>query len=110
MEEDRRVCNTDDLIALAFRSRDFARSVDRNGLAEILDPDGVHLLAMLLWGHNMDKANAILHHRVRVYCKVKGSDEPTEFQMDIRDDDWKKLHRAKSFMELTAELAAGGEE
>lgn len=109
MEEDRRVCGTDDMIALASRSRNFARSVDRNGLAKILDPDGVHLLAMLLWGHNMDKANAVLHHRVRVYCKVKGSDEPTEFQMDIRDDDWKKLHPAETFKELTARLAASEE-
>lgn len=83
------------------------RILEANGVAlglnqriqvpEDIDPDGAHLLIMLLFGHNMD-AGTEMHHRVQVYMKRKDSDEAIIALMDIMDDDWQALQPASSLV------------
>lgn len=86
-----RISNTPDLIALCKQAErnEFNRQVSEEFQA-MLDPDGVHLYVLVLWGHNYD-VGGILHHRVQVYAKVYGQTEPVMTFLDIADDDWKRL-------------------
>jgi hypothetical protein len=92
--DDYRVCNTADLRLLSSRSTDSHRiPADVN---ERLDPEGSHVLNLVLWGHNVDNPDNDLHHRVRVLAKLSGTNEPSEpFLLDIRDTDWKRLMTAE---------------
>jgi hypothetical protein len=92
MSEDIRMCSRDDLVELAKRAKRhrFNRQTSIPRLEVNLDPDGVNVLSILLWGHNVDHA-PVLHHRVRVLAKMTGADGPTVFQLDVADTDWQEL-------------------
>lgn len=55
-----------------------------------LDPDGFHVLSLILYGHNMDSA-PVLHHRALVLIKVTDSDDPVEVALDVPDAQWTGL-------------------
>lgn len=89
---DIRVCNTGTLLRLNRQAikHDLNRTLDHKALTKALDPEGNHILSIVLWGHNVDSAPE-LHHRVQVLAKVNGSEAPTTTILDVLDADWKRL-------------------
>lgn len=89
-----RVCNTEDLIVLARRSARMNRGISAEWLMANADPDGVHLLVMALFGHNMD-TGGILQHRIHVLVKTKWNSDPELLTMDILGADWSRAMLAE---------------
>lgn len=90
-----KICTTEDLKRLARRAE--ALHLNRQiEVPEDIDPDGVHVLGMVLYGHNMDAGGhgSLLHHRTRLYMKVRDSMDPVEAFLDVLDDDWRMLQSA----------------
>lgn len=56
-----------------------------------VDPEGAHLLARVLFGHNQDAADVPLHHRCRLLVKVTDSNDPAWAWIDVLDEDWQRL-------------------
>jgi hypothetical protein len=55
-----------------------------------LDPDGFHVLELVLYGHNMDFA-PVLHHRAMLHMKFAGRIKPETAFLDIPDEVWQTL-------------------
>lgn len=94
---DARVVNTADLKVL--NSKAVLGGMNRalsDAAVAALDPDGLHVLDLVLYGHNMD--STVLHHRTRVLFKLVGSDAPAEAFLDVLDEDWKRLRTAASVL------------
>lgn len=100
-----RVCNTDDLVVVTDNSRKAGlnRHLLPDGIAS-LDPDGVHVLNLVLWGHNADTAPR-LHHRVIALLKVSGFTDPVTTTIDVLDSDWVRLHHIPD--DVSAALGGG---
>lgn len=67
-----------------------------------LDPDGTHILSLMLYGHNMDwDTTRPLHHRAYALLKLKdrGPDDPYTLMLDITDQRWRSLPSAESLRE-----------
>jgi hypothetical protein len=47
-----------------------------------LHPEGLNVVTLVIWGHNMDSAD-ILHHRCLVLARVLTLNEPVEVFLDI---------------------------
>lgn len=88
---DYRIMTTDDLTALNRRARSLglSRKLPQE-LIDVLDPKGIHVAGLVLFGHNSD-APGKLHHRTRVLAKVTDTDEPSEGFLDMRAEDWNRL-------------------
>lgn len=89
---DHRVCNTRTLRALnasAVRN-EFNRALGDEFMETEVDPDGIHVLGLALWGHNADTA-PILHHRADVLIKIRDTDIPVRAFLDVSDEDWQAL-------------------
>lgn len=84
---DNKVVSTNDLIELIRTAnlQRFNRRADHD-IPERLDPEGVHIVARVLAFMNDG-----FFHRCRVFAKVPGSDEPIEFWLDVRSEDYEKL-------------------
>lgn len=90
--ETMKVCNTDDLAYLIHAAK--RHNLNRQasvGFIKELDPNGNHVLSLMLYGHNMDVPGTLLHHRVQVLCKVKGEIMPMTLMLDVLDSDWGRL-------------------
>jgi hypothetical protein len=92
MKKDIKVTNTDNLKKFI----ELAETLGFNRYPEIdklrLDPAGLHLLIMQLADHQGFANRDIVHHRVKVMAKVYGEkDEPLEFFLDLRAQDWDRL-------------------
>jgi hypothetical protein len=91
---DIRVATTPQLLDILYRTRELR--LNRQPPATLLlDPEGLHVLSMVLWGHNMDHA-PILHHRAMVMVKLTGQESPAEFLLDIDAVQWDALPVAES--------------
>ena len=94
-ESDLRVTDTDTLVELHVKAHE--HGFNRCGMAEDafaqLDPAGTHVLAMRLWGHNID-ASSVMHHRVEVLAKQVGTMDPLGFLLDVSNEDWQNLAKA----------------
>ena len=55
-----------------------------------LDPEGLNLVMVALFGHNGDVAD-IFHHRCRVMAKMKNTKEPLEVLLDIEARTYERL-------------------
>jgi hypothetical protein len=88
---DQRVCNSHDLRILAERAQQF-RFNRVPVLPDNLDEKGTHLIIRDLFGHNMEQAKNVLHHRCRVLIKVADDTEPVIVSLDVRDEDFENLH------------------
>ena len=55
-----------------------------------LDPQGLNIVRIVLFGHNMDFAE-ILHHRCMIQAKFENSMEPVEAFLDIAGDTYNRL-------------------
>jgi len=56
-----------------------------------LDPKGQHLLVMELPFVNVEDTHNIMVHRVEVNAKMKGTNTPTRFTIDIPSKHWDSL-------------------
>ena len=92
-----KIVNTPVLLDMFDRARKFG--FNRQGpLREItLDSNGLHVLTLVLYGHNMDSAQ-IFHHRVRVLAKEEGFSAPVEFLLDVEDTYWDRIPDAETVM------------
>jgi hypothetical protein len=93
---DYKVINTSDLITLNHKAhrQEFNRVLDPHRVRALADPDGTHILRMVMYGHNMDTA-AVLHHRAEVLIKVRNTMTPERAYIDIAAKDWDRLTDAE---------------
>lgn len=61
-----------------------------NEFIKHLDPEGLSVLNIVIFGHNEDFAE-IHHHRCRVLAKFENSVEPVEVFLDIATDTYNRL-------------------
>ena len=90
-----RIAGYEDLIELAQRGQEieFNRTLDADWLVQNLDPDGVNVLRVVLYGHNGDNAGELrpFHHRVLCLAKVTKKSEPLKMVFDVADSDYRQL-------------------
>jgi len=89
---DHRVCGTATLRQL----NDVAVKMELNrALSDefmgAVDPDGVHVLGLALYGHDRGIVGDVFHHRADVLVKMTGSDIPARVFLDVRAADWEIL-------------------
>ena len=91
-----KVCNTEDLIKLCHQSayHRLNRQVDATLVRGTADPEGTHLLAVVLPFHNGMRAKQGPHHRMNVFMKTKNSMEPTTFFLDVMENQYNLLREA----------------
>jgi hypothetical protein len=86
---DPRICGTDKLLELVrmdpmcgpYKSKpDF-------------DPEGRHILVMVLPMVNVEASHEIMVHRVEVMAKIRDQREPLIFMLEIPNTHWKKLRK-----------------
>lgn len=88
-----RVCTTDTLRVLAAE----AETLHLNRqivVPDDIDPDGTHMLLMVLYGHNMDQAST-LHHRCQVWMKMKDTGVPDTVLLDVTAAAWDGLQTVR---------------
>ncbi len=92
----KKVCNTHDLINLCHQSAHygFNRQIDAASVRDAADPEGTHLLVVVLPFHNGIAAKQGPHHRVEVFMKATDSMEPTRFLIDINEGQYDLLRDA----------------
>ena len=98
---DTRVMNTEELLA-AIRhgiDLDLNRQANIDEVKKSIDPDGQHVLLMLLPFHSSFR-DLPDHHRVEVYMKVVDSMEPAVFVLDVVNSRWQAARPAKSFVDF----------
>jgi hypothetical protein len=78
---------------------DLNRQADLDAVKKRIDPDGFHVLRMLLPFHSAYR-DLPHHHRVEVYMKVTGSMEPAVFMLDITDTHWQSAMPAASLVDF----------
>ena len=61
-----------------------------NEFIKHLDPEGLNVLNIVIFGHNEDFAE-IHHHRCQVLAKFENSVEPVEVFLDIASDTYNRL-------------------
>lgn len=89
-----RVVNTTTLRRLmtAADTHDFNRRIDPS---IPLDPDGWHVLSLILFDHNRGIGAAPggdpIHHRLSVLAKMVGTGNPASLTLDVTADDWNAL-------------------
>lgn len=98
MSKNIRVLTTDQLFKLnrAARRSHFNRTLSTEWMKKSVDPDGIHVAELVLYGHNMDSA-PILHHRLRVLVKVNGTNDPERVTLDVAASEWQKLLTVERF-------------
>ena len=67
----------------------FNRTLDKDFISH-LDPEGLSVVEIALFGHNSDFAN-VPHHRCRVLAKFENSKEPVEVFLDIAESTYNRL-------------------
>ena len=73
------------------RKNNFNRQLS-DACIDSLDPDGFHVLELVLYGHNMGMDSApVLHHRAMLHMKFAGRTEPETGFLDIPDEVWQTL-------------------
>lgn len=100
---DPRVLGTPQLLALIKEGNDLGlnRQLDYYTVERDADPEGIHVLGMVLPFHQAYDAFPP-HHRVQVYIKVKDSMEPVVAYLDVTDEKWDRLIRAEDLEAASA--------
>jgi len=92
---------TDELLSAIQRGieLDLNRQANLENVEASIDPEGMHVLSMLLPFHS---ANRPLpdYHRVQVYMKITDSMEPAIFMLDITDTHWRSALPAASLVDF----------
>lgn len=88
MQSDLKICRTPELgvVAANGRERSYNRQIPE-GLVEVLDPDGVHVVEPIMSHHHAGGDQVPRHLRCRVYLKVPNKIEPllTFADFDVED-------------------------
>jgi LmbE family N-acetylglucosaminyl deacetylase len=93
MSKTERVTNTDGLLTINRMAQALNRNVDQKWLQAVLDPDGKHLLVLMLPFHNEQD-----HHRCRVLAKVAWTSEPVDFMLDVPVNLWLQMETAEEHL------------
>ena len=96
---DIRVADTETLLVLnsIAKGYNFNRQLSDECITR-LDPDGWHILTLVLWGSNVDHC-PVLHHRTEVLMKFTGDGEANKVFLDVSDTDWNILETAETAIE-----------
>lgn len=103
-----RCLNTEDLTTLSRRARNLglSRSLPQEAI-DRLDPEGVHIAYIVVFAHNVDSSRGAIHHRVRVLAKMRDEEHPVELTVDMRDQDFLRLHTVEAVKAALAATAEG---
>jgi hypothetical protein len=114
-----RVATTEQLLELVASAieRGFNRAPNLGEIEGVIDPDGWHVLSIILPFHERHWAppNSMPdppHHRCDVLMKAKGITAPYTFRLDVTDEQFKMLGtvaEARMQQWLRAEAAAPSE-
>lgn len=92
MTREATVMNTADMLHLIGEAKRHGFNRQMNEVEpDTLDPEGVHV-SYFDMPHNEDFA-AVPHMRTLWYVKVRDTDEPVHGSLDIRNEEWRALHR-----------------
>jgi hypothetical protein len=69
-----------------------------------LSTNGIHVLRLVISYHQGHTNKDIVHHRALVLAHTGNIDEPVEFLLDIRAEDWNNLVDAKAMADSVREL------
>ena len=84
-----------------------AQALDFNQYPEkvpFLSTNGIHVLRLVVADHQGHTNKDIVHHRALVLAHTGNPDEPVEFLLDIRAEDWNNLVDAKAMADSAREL------
>lgn len=60
--------------------------------AQYLDPEGVHVLTLILVNHQAHASRELpLHHRTSTLLKIRDSAKPLAVFLDVTDEQWQRL-------------------
>lgn len=97
-----RYCGTVDMMLLYVEAKKLG--LNRNLPDEVamdLDPDGNHVLTVLLADHRADPARGLpTHHRASVILKMRGSAVPRTALLDVTDAYWTRLYTHEETVDL----------
>lgn len=94
-----RVCNTESLVSLAIAGgrANLNRQLDVRSVAAA-DPDGVHVVQVILPYHNGFDAKGGPHHRCEVLIKRPDSTEPASAIFDVPVKYFDRLMKASDYL------------
>lgn len=78
-------------------SYNFGRSISNDVLSKV-DPDGIHVLSVLIPKNNSDLA-VVPHHRCEIYLKMKDSDRPQVQEIDVAVTSYEILRKVEIHVE-----------
>jgi len=64
---------------------------------ENVDPDGWHVLDMILFGHEVEDTSRPHHHRASAFLKMAGSNRPFVVYLDVVNEWWERLPTYKEW-------------
>ena len=96
IHNDKKILDTRLLLALIREGNalDLNRQLDHDLVARDIDPEGTHLVVLILPYHQAHDKATPAHHRTEVYIKVTGSNEPVTAFLDVTDEAWGTLESA----------------
>lgn len=102
-----KVCGTVDLMLVYCEGKKLDLDEQlADSVAIELDPNGNHVLTMVLLDHRADAArNLPTHHRASVILKIRDSCRPFCTLIDVTDEQWRRL---VSFAERNDHLDEAG--
>ena len=89
------VTNTAGILFLVENARGRNRSVYEDKFAEMVDPDGMHVMALSFLHNDCEM-------RTQWVCKMKDTDEPAEIWLDV---DFEALEECTTDIEVQSEPA-----
>jgi hypothetical protein len=94
-----RVINTQTLSVLAERGarKHLNRQLDLRSVGAV-DPDGLHVLAVILPYHNGIAAKQGPHHRCEILIKRPDTTEPSTAVIDVLVEDFNRLTTASEYL------------
>lgn len=101
-----RVCDASTLLLLCGNAdkHEFNRRAVTEALAEDIDHNGINVLGVIIPYHRASFGPSVEpiwpdHHRCHVYAKVKDSDEPVAFYLDVAVKDFEQLMPYQTFVD-----------
>lgn len=106
MYDEIRVMNTPTLISMVEQGSDlgFNRTIEPEWVKQNVDPEGMHVATMLLRHHTAGFNRELpVHHRVELMMKIKDTNSPVIFIVDIADRQWSWLYTVAEWTSMLEE-------
>lgn len=102
--DDHRVASTTELMLIVTDARLLGLNRQlAHDVGPMLDPDGFHVLSMVLPDHHADPSRRLpTHHRVAILAKLTGSSVPYQQLIDVLDVHWDCLMTMEQWREAQA--------